>query len=79
MKPKFNLVNLEETPGKVVGRVRPIAYDSLVDLAAGLMPLLPYPKGVYRFRTFEEASPWKTQHQLQAALKKSRERHASKT
>ena len=79
MEPNLNLVNLEETPGKVVGRVRPIEYDSLVDLAEGLMPLLPYPKGVYRFRTFEDASAWKTQHQLQAALKKSRERHASKT
>jgi hypothetical protein len=79
MKPKLNLVNLEETPGKVVGRVRPIEYDSLVDLAEGLMPRLPYPKGVYRFRTFEEATSWKTQHQLQAALRKSRERHASKT
>lgn len=72
MKPKLNLVNLEETPGKVVGRVRPIRYDSLVDLAEGLMPGLPYPKGVYRFRSFEEADSWKTQHQLQAAVKKSR-------
>jgi hypothetical protein len=79
MKPKLNLVNLEETPGKVVGRVRPIHYDSLVDLAEGLMPRLPYPKGVYRFRTFEEASAWKNQHLLQAALRKSRERLGSKT
>jgi hypothetical protein len=39
-------VNLEDTPGKIVGRVRPIHYDSLVDLAEGLMPRLPYPKGV---------------------------------
>jgi hypothetical protein len=43
------------------------------------MPRLPYPKGVYRFRTFEEAKTWKNQHLLQAALKKSRARHASAT
>jgi hypothetical protein len=73
MKP---IVNLEETPGKVVGRVRPIQYDSLVDLAEGFMPRLPYPKGVCRFRTFEEAETWKRQHQLQAAVTKSRARRA---
>lgn len=73
MKP---LVNLEETPGKVVGRVRPIQYDSLVDLAEGLMPWLPYPKGIYRFRTFEEADSWKRQLLLQAAVTKSRARRA---
>lgn len=76
MKPMVNLVNLEETPGKVVGRVRPIQYDSLVDLAEGIMPRLPYPKGVYRFRTFEEADSWKSQHQLQAAVTRARARHA---
>jgi hypothetical protein len=73
MKPA---VNLEEPAGKVVGRVRPIQYDSLVDLAEGLMPRLPYPKGVYRFRSFEEADSWKNQHLLEAARKKSRERRA---
>jgi hypothetical protein len=71
MKP---MVKLEELPGKVVGRVRPIQYDSLVDLAEGLMPRLPYPRGVYRFRSFEEADSWKNQHLLQAAMRKSRER-----
>ena len=73
------IVNLEEAPGKVVGRVRPIHYDSLVDLAEGFMPRLPYPKGVYRFRTFEEANSWKSQHLLQAAASKFRARRASKT
>lgn len=68
-------VNLEETPGKVVGCVRPIQYDSLVDLAEGFMPRLPYPKGVYRFRTFEAADSWKSQHLLQAAVTKSRAHH----
>ncbi len=70
------IVNLEETPGKVVGRVRPIQYDSLVDLAEGMLPRLPYPKGVYRFRTFEEADSWKSRHLLQAAVARSRVRRA---
>jgi hypothetical protein len=72
MKP---IVNLEETPGIIVGCVRPIQYDSLVDLAEGLMPRLPYPKGVYRFRTFEEADSWQSQHLLHAAVGNSRARH----
>jgi hypothetical protein len=73
MKP---IVNLEETPGKVVGRVTPIHYDSLVEMAEGIMPRLPYPKGVYRFRSFEEANSWKDQHILSAARKKFRAHRA---
>jgi hypothetical protein len=48
--------NLEETPGKVVS----------------LMPRLPFPKGVFRLRTFEEADAWTEKHILQAALNKAR-------
>jgi len=33
--------------------------DNLVDLAGGLRPRLPFPRGVYRFRSFEEADSWK--------------------
>lgn len=47
-------------------------YDRLVDMAESLMPRLPFPKGVFRFRTFEEAHTWENQHLIQAALKKSR-------
>ena len=72
MKP---IAELQQLPGKTVGRVRPIEYDSLVEMAEGIMPRLPYPKGVYRFRSFEEANSWKNQHILQAAVKKSRARH----
>jgi hypothetical protein len=76
---KLPVVNLEETPGKVVGRVRPIQYDSLVAMSESLMPRLPYPKGVFRFRTHEEANSWKDQHILRAALKKPHARHAKAT
>lgn len=73
MKP---IVNLEETPGKVVGRIAPVQYDRLVDLAEEIMPRLPFPKGVFRFRTFEEAHAWENQHMIQAATKKSRAHRA---
>ena len=33
---------------------------------------LPYPKGVYRFKTFEEADEWETRHRIEAAVKRSR-------
>lgn len=70
MKP---VVNVEETPGKVVGRnaARPGDYDQLVRASRSLMPRLPFPKGVYRFRTFEEADAWTEKHILEAALKKA--------
>ena len=64
MKP---VVNLEETPGKTVGRRQPPA-DSLAmseaqrieDARAWKKALrtFPIPKGVYRFRTHEEADQW---------------------
>lgn len=76
MKP---IVNLEETPGKVVGRGRPVNYDRLVAMSEGIMPRLPYPKGVFRFRTHEEANAWKDQNILQAALKKARARQNKTT
>ena len=64
------VVNLEETPGKVVGRnfAAVADYDRLVTASQSLMPRLPFPKGVYRFRTFEEADTWTEQHILQAAV-----------
>ncbi|HOC01605.1 MAG TPA: hypothetical protein PKM43_22995 [Verrucomicrobiota bacterium] len=68
------IVNLEERPGKVVGRraASPADYDRLVRNAAALMPRLPFPKGVVRFRTHEEADAWTNAHILQAALRKAR-------
>jgi len=40
---------------------------------------LPYPKGVYRFKTFEEADEWQKQHMIAAAVKRYRDRQLSKT
>ena len=78
MKP---VVNLEENPGKVVGRdsARPDDYDRLLESGKGILPRLPYPKGVYRFRTHEEADAWTEHHILQAALKKARARQSEAT
>ena len=78
MKP---VVNLEDQPGKTVGRspAGAVDYDRLVAVAEAVMPRLPFPKGVYRFRTFEEADAWTEQKILQAALKKSRARRDAAT
>lgn len=70
------LVNLEETIGKTVGKNISGAadYDRLVDAAEKIMPTLPFPKGVYRFRSFEEADAWTQHHILRAARAKNRAR-----
>jgi len=61
------LVNLEETPGKVVGRRR-VPADGLAISGANriedarawkrALRTMPIPKGVYRFRTHAEADEW---------------------
>ena len=78
MKP---FINLEEEPGKVVGRRVATAgdYDRLVENSRAIMPRLPFPKGLYRFRTHEEADEWMEKHILQAALKKARARQSETT
>jgi hypothetical protein len=70
---KRPLVNLEETFGKIVGNNTSGAadYDRLVEAAEQFMPTLPFPKGVYRFRSFEEADQWTEHHILKAARKKN--------
>ncbi len=64
MKPFFNL---EETPGKTVGRRRPPANPlALTDAQRAKNAVawkrafggLPIPRGVYRFRTHEAADEW---------------------
>jgi hypothetical protein len=71
------IVNLEETPGKVVGRVRRRSPGEFLDRMAALFKAmdikLPYPKGVYRFKTFEEAEAWATKHRITAAVRRLRE------
>jgi hypothetical protein len=72
-------VNLQENIGKTVGRARPIDYDQLVEVADAIMPRLPFPKGVYRFKSFEEANEWTEKHILAAAIKKLAARQKEKT
>jgi hypothetical protein len=76
------IVNLEEMPGKVVGKIKRRTPAEALALLVGrfhAMGLkLPYPKGVYRFKTFAEADEWETKHRIEAAVKRSRaprERH----
>lgn len=75
------IVNLEETPGKVVGRITPSAldYDRMVRQTERMFGRVPVPKGVFRFRTHQEADIWMNNHILQAALKKSREARSERT
>lgn len=75
------IINLEETPGKTVGRAnaRLQDYDRLVEAAEAIMPRLPFPKGVYKFRSFEEANAWTDKHILEAAVKRNRARQKEAT
>lgn len=57
----------------------PADYDRLVEAAESIMPRLPFPKGVYRFRSFEEADAWTEKYLLKAALEKSRARRSATT
>ena len=61
------IVNLEETVGKVVGRRHPPADGLAISASRPIadarawkraLGTLPIPKGVYRFRTHEEADEW---------------------
>ena len=65
-----SVVNLEETPGRVVGHRGPpadpltiTAADCIEDARAWKAAFGPLriPKGVYRFRTHEEADEWRWQ------------------
>jgi hypothetical protein len=71
------VVNLEEKIGKIVGKIprrTPAeALDRLVARFHSMGLKLPYPKGVYRFKTFEEADAWEMKHQIAAAVKRLRD------
>jgi hypothetical protein len=77
------IVNLEESPGKTVGNVHRKSpaetLDYLVDQFHRMGLKLPYPKGVYRFRTLDEANAWDWSHIMKAAQKKLRDRRNSQT
>lgn len=76
MKP---IVNTDEFVGKQVGRDLPADYDRLVGSSKSLMPRLPIPKGVFRFRSHEEADSWMEEHILRRALIKARARQNEAT
>ena len=63
MKP---IINLDDPVGKVVGKRRPSA--SSLDYAFGLQKTMnelvsmQIPRGVYRFRSHEEADAWLMDH-----------------
>jgi hypothetical protein len=68
--------DLDEKPGKTVGRVQQRSPEEALERmvarfhAMGLT--LPFPKGVYRFKTFEEADAWEMKHRIAAAVKRLR-------
>jgi hypothetical protein len=69
---------LEEPIGKFVGKMpRRTAAEFLHRMAAEFESMgrsLPFPKGVYRFKTFEEADAWEMKHRIAAAVKRLRDR-----
>ena len=54
-------------------------YDQLVAASETLMPRLPFKRGVFRFRTHDEANQWMTRQILAGALKKARARRSERT
>jgi hypothetical protein len=74
--------DLDERPGKVVGKIsRRSPSEALARLVAQFHAMglkLPYPKGVYRFKTFEEADQWQNEHIIRAAVKRCRDRQPSR-
>ena len=68
------VINLEENIGKTVGKLKPdedpfAAYARLLRLARPLYRPTPYPRGVFRFKTHDEADQWHWKHIMNAALK----------
>jgi hypothetical protein len=78
-----SIVNLQEQFGKVVGRLRPVTpqrrYEQLLRLKQSVAgSLTPFPRGVYRFKSFEEANAWETKHIMRRAAELHHETQASK-
>jgi hypothetical protein len=70
------IINLEETPGKTVGRRRVadgFRFGMGVQKAgASFRQALGVPKGVYRFHSHEEANDWLMTKIAEAAARKNR-------
>ena len=65
------------TPRKVVGKIpQRTSAESLEWLVRQYESMglkLPFPKGVFRFKTFEEADAWEMKHRIAAAVKRLRD------
>jgi len=68
---------LDGTPRKVVGKVpQRTPAESLEWLVRQYKSMglkLPFPKGVHRFKTFEEADAWEMKYRIAAAVKRLRD------
>jgi hypothetical protein len=68
---------LDGTPRKVVGKIpqrTPAeSLEWLVRQYESMGLKLPFPKGVFRFKTFEEADAWEMKHRIAAAVKRLRD------
>lgn len=68
---------MDDIPAKVVGRPKRLTPGEFLDRMASRFEemgvSLPFPKGVYRFKTFEEADAWEMKHRVAAAVKRLRE------
>ncbi|HWB05629.1 MAG TPA: hypothetical protein VG796_21600 [Verrucomicrobiales bacterium] len=70
------VINLDDNIGLWVGRREPFGtiedqYKKLLRLARSVAPGTHLPKGVYRFRSFEEADAWEKYHLMKRAAKLS--------
>jgi hypothetical protein len=71
------VINIDDKPGKTVGKTGQRSPAEILERmnsrfhAMGLK--LPFPKGVFRFKTFEEADQWEMKHRIAAAVKRLRD------
>lgn len=71
------IINLDELPGKIVGKTSQRAPAEVIQrMTRRLQSMgvkLPFPRGVFRFKTFEEADAWEMKHRIAAAVKRLRD------
>lgn len=64
------VINIDDPVGKVVGRRTKLTERSYIDYALGLQKTLRgfsrarFPKGVFRFKSHEEADQWLKDHSI---------------
>jgi hypothetical protein len=62
------VVNIEDPVGKVVGKRAKLTESNYIDYALGMQkclgsfPQSKFPRGVYRFKSHEEADQWLMDH-----------------